>query len=233
MMIEVRGITKSYGQNKSLQDVSFSIPEGAVTGVIGPNGAGKSTLLKIIVGFEQADRGEILFRSAPLSSFAQKKTLFSYMPEQMEIYPDYTVFRFLNFLHHVAGQRNDELMEKLQLHQVSHKRIGSLSKGYRQRVKLYAALCNDKPAALMDEPFDGFDPIQLMEILRLITDEAERGRTFVISIHQLYDAEKICSRYVLLDEGRVVAEGGMAELKDRFGGVSLEDIFISALKGGR
>lgn len=233
MMIEVRGITKRYGQNESLQDVSFSIPEGAVTGVIGPNGAGKSTLLKIIAGFEQADRGEILFQSAPLSSFAQKKTLFSYMPEQMEIYPDYTVFRFLNFLYHATGQRNDELMEKLQLHQVSHKKIGSLSKGYRQRVKLYAALCNIKPAALMDEPFDGFDPIQLMEILRLITDEADRGRTFVISIHQLYDAEKICSRYVLLDEGRVVAEGGMAELKDRFGGVSLEDIFINALKGGR
>lgn len=233
MIIEVRGITKRYGQNNSLQDVSFSIPDGVVTGVIGPNGAGKSTLLKILAGFEQADRGEILFQNAPLSSFTKKKTLFSYMPEQMDIYPDYTVFRFLGFLHRVAGRKNEELMENLRLHRVLNKKIGNLSKGYRQRIKLYAALCSDKPVVILDEPFDGFDPIQLMEILRLITDEADRGRTFVISVHQLYDAEQICSRYVLLDEGRVVAEGGMAELKNRFGDGSLEEVFISALKGSR
>jgi len=124
------------------------------------------------------------------------------------------------------------LIDNLNLAAVENKKIRNLSKGYKQRLKLFLALSNNKPIVVLDEPFDGFDPIQLFDILELMKSENKKGRTFLISIHQLHNAEKICNYYILLNEGKVVAQGTIEQLRQKFGQVdtTLEQIFIAALR---
>lgn len=230
-MLQIKEIIKTYAGTCSLAGVSFTVPANSITGIIGPNGAGKSTLLKILAGFDQPDSGEMLFRGTPLFAFDDIKRLVTYMPEQLEIYPHYRVNEFLKFLHRTVGRVDEQLLDLLNLRDIGYKKIEHLSKGYRQRLKLYFSLCNDKKIVILDEPFDGFDPIQLQDILELIRAEHRKGRTFIISIHQLHDAEKICTRYVLLKEGTLVADGDMESLGERFGlkKPSLEQVFMEAL----
>jgi len=231
-MLKISNISKKYLKTIALNKVSFEIPQNSITGIIGPNGAGKSTLLKIISGFEDADEGEVYFKDKPLISFNEKKLLFYYMPEYLEIYPDYYVGDFIRFIHKTTKYIDMELIETLNLISVKNKKIAHLSKGYRQRLKLFPALSNNRNIIILDEPFDGFDPIQIMEVLRLIKSEGAKGRTFVLSIHQLYDAEKICDYYVLLNKGNVITQGTMKELRQEFGEdlLTLEQIFIRAMK---
>jgi len=230
-MLKISEITKRYSGNIALELNRFEVSSGAILGIIGPNGAGKSTLLDIITGFMEPDRGRVVFRDRELRSFDEKKQIFSYMPENVTIYPDFYVGEFIEFVHSMAGGLTAEFADALNLKKESHKKIVALSKGYHQRLKLLFALANTKEIVVLDEPFDGFDPIQLMDILELIKEENRKGRTFILSIHQLYDAEKICSHYVLLDEGRMVAEGSAEKLKQLYGKASnLEEIFVRALK---
>ncbi len=231
-MLTVSNICKAYHGSPVLEDVTFEIPEGSIAGIIGPNGAGKSTVLRIVTGFETADRGKVRFRDRKISSFREKTALFSYMPERIEIYPGYRVRDFIAFIEKATRFENPELIETLRLGTVWHKKIRNLSKGYKQRLKLFTALSNRKPILVLDEPFDGFDPIQLGAILDLLRQENAGGRVFFLSIHQLSDAEKICDYYILLNEGRMVAQGTLETLRRKFGHETstLEAIFMAALR---
>ncbi len=231
-MLKISNITKRYFRTVTLNKVGFEVSEGSITGIIGPNGAGKSTLLDIIAGFQNPDEGEIYFNDAPLMLFKEKKKILSYMPEHLEIYPDYYVADFIRFIHRATRHVDTDLLEMLNLAEVKNKKIRYLSKGYHQRLKLFFALSNTREIIILDEPFDGFDPVQLIEILNFIRSENRKGRTFILSIHQLHDAEKICDHYVLLDEGRIVTTGSMQALKQTFGedNSSLEQIFIRAVQ---
>jgi len=230
-MLKVTDITKCYNRKKVLQQISFTASQGTVTGIIGPNGAGKSTLLKIITGFERADDGNVAFRSHDLKKFHEYKAAFAYMPERLELYPHLPVNEYLSFIQRSVDIDGNDLLQRLNLSSLQHIVIGKLSKGYRQRLKLFTAMLNRKPLVVLDEPFDGFDPIQLREIISLIEAERQHGRTFILSIHQLYDAEKICDNFVLLNDGRSVAEGDLSSLGRQFSldSPSLEEIFIKAL----
>jgi len=229
-MLKISKINKHYAEHIALKQISFEVPSGAILGIIGPNGAGKSTLLDIITGFMVPNNGKVLFRDQELHSFEDKKKIFSYMPEKLTIYPDLYVGEFIEFINSATSGEAAKFADALNLNKESHKKIAALSKGYHQRLKLLSALANKKEIVVLDEPFDGFDPIQLMDILELIKDENRKGRTFILSIHQLYDAEKICSHYVLLDEGRMVAEGSAGKLKKQYSQASnLEEIFMRAL----
>jgi len=231
-MLTLSHITKRYQNTVVLNDISFDIPKGAVAGIIGPNGAGKSTILKIITGFEQSDSGDVIFEEKKLSLLDEKVALFSYMPEHLELYPDEYVADMIAFMQNATQYRDDALIEALGLNTVMSKRIRQLSKGYRQRLKLFFALSNRKEIVVLDEPFDGFDPIQLENILALIRKENANGRSFILSIHQLSDAEKICDYYILLNEGRLVAQGTIEVLQKKFGRKdgSLEQLFMAALR---
>jgi len=231
-MLKISNITKRYFRTIALNKVSFEASEGSITGIIGPNGAGKSTLLDIISGFQNPDEGEIYFNDRPLMLFKEKKKILSYMPEHLEIYPDYYVDEFIQFINAATEHINTDLIEILNLAKVKNKKIRYLSKGYHQRLKLFFALSNTKKIMVLDEPFDGFDPIQLIDILEFIRSENRKGRTFILSIHQLYDAEKICNHYVLLNEGKVVTQGSIQTLKQTFGEdkSSLEQIFMRAIQ---
>ncbi len=231
-MLTIRHIQKSYHHSLILHDIFFEIPRNTIAGIIGPNGAGKSTILKIVTGFENPDRGDVYFQDRKISSFDEKMSLFSYMPEHLMLYPDYYVHDFINFIQNTTAYKNPELIDRLNLASVKHKKIQHLSKGYKQRLKLFFALSNHKPIVVLDEPFDGFDPIQVSDILELIISENKKGRTFLVSIHQLYDAEKLCQYYILLNGGNVVAQGTIDTLRQKFGQINttLEHIFIRALR---
>ena len=230
-MIKLKNISKSYSGNKVLDNISLSIPKNSITGIIGPNGAGKSTLIRIITGFEFPDSGNIRMFKSKVKNFNERKKYISYMSETMLLYQGYIVSDFLEFFHNASGFKDDDLFDSLSLKKIVQKKIGHLSKGWHQRLKLYISMCNNREIVILDEPFDGFDPLQLREINKLFKAQRLNGRSFVFSIHQLSDAQKICNYFILLDEGKVLTEGSLDKLGDRFlsGSGSLEDIFIKAL----
>ena len=231
-IVELRGITKKYKRDFVLKKITFSIREGLITGIIGPNGAGKSTLFKIITGFEFQDEGEIFIRGKKVKYFKDRKKYISYMPEIMVLYPEYYVYEFLSFFHSIIGFSDKELLNSLSLEEIYSKKIKFLSKGWHQRLKLYTALLPEKPLIILDEPFDGFDPLQMREIINTIKNKNKDGISFILSIHQLSDAEKICDYYILLDSGELVAIGTIDELAETYSvkTKNLEKIFLKALQ---
>lgn len=226
-ILEIFELTKKYKQNTVLENINFKIPQNSITGIIGPNGAGKSTVLKLITGFETITSGKILYKNQEITNLNDKMKIFSYMPENMKLYPDYTIEELLCFYKKTTENFSEEIFKNLGLFKIKRKKIKNLSKGYKQRLKLFFAISNNKEIILLDEPFDGFDPIQLLEILKLIK---KINKTFIVSIHQLYDAEKICDYFVLLNDKKVIAEGNLESLRKKFNvNGHLEDIFIKAL----
>jgi len=230
-VIELKEISKTYLKTKILNNISLVIPKNSITGIIGPNGAGKSTMLKILAGFENHDTGNIYIDEQKIESFRQIKNYISYMPEYMSVYPEYFVDDFLDFYHASIDYKNENLLDLLSLKSVYSKKIKHLSKGWHQRLKLYTALSNTKPIIILDEPFDGFDPLQLRDIIDIFKRQNEQGRTFIMSIHQLTYAQKICDYFVLLNDGDIIAKGSLDKLKMQFShkNNSLEDIFLEAL----
>ncbi len=189
-MITLKNISKSYSGGCVLDNISITIPEKSITGIIGPNGAGKSTLIKIIAGFEFAGSGSVLINNRQSDYFNQIKDQIYYMPEQMSLYPDYFVDRFLEFYHGAMQYRDDELSDLLSLKNIFDKKISQLSKGWHQRLKLYTALCNKKKIVILDEPFEGFDPLQMKQIVNIIRSRNNKDQEFILSIHQLSYARK-------------------------------------------
>ena len=231
-MISLKNISKHYSGNTVLNNVTLDFPANSVTGILGPNGTGKSTLIKIITGFEFPDSGSIYIEKTKMTDFQHRKKLLSYMPEKMTVYPEYFTDEFLSFYHSATDCRDTELLEMLSLKSVFGKKIKHLSKGWHQRLKLYLALCSVKPIIVLDEPFDGFDPLQMKEIAGLFKSQNSEGRSFVLSIHQLSYAQKICDYFIFLNNGEVAAQGSLEMLTKRFTAASnnLEEIFLKVLE---
>jgi ABC-2 type transport system ATP-binding protein len=231
-LMSVQRISKAFGDQQVLADVSFGVVSGETLGLIGPNGAGKTTLLDSVAGLLPIDAGEVRWRGARLSAAERKQRLF-YVPEAISPYPDQRsaeVLRFFREANRQPPKRLDQLVNALRLEPALAKPVGALSKGYRRRLLLALGLLSPRPMLLMDEPFDGFDLRQTREVMSLLRDEALRGRTLVLSIHQLGDAQRICDRLVLLSAGRVVGIGTSAELiaSARLPmGSDLEEVFLA------
>jgi ABC-2 type transport system ATP-binding protein len=231
-LMSVQRISKAFGDQRVLSDISFDVITGEILGLIGPNGAGKTTLLECIAGLLPFDAGEVRCQGAPLSPSQRKQRLF-YVPEAISPYPDQRSAEVLRFFREANGQppkRLDRLVGALRLEPALAARVGALSKGYRRRLLLALGLLAPRPVLLMDEPFDGFDLRQTREVMSLLRDEALGGRTLLLSIHQLGDAQRICDRLVLLSGGRVVATGTSAELTASAGlprGSNLEEVFLA------
>ena len=231
-LMSVQRISKAFGDQRVLTDVSFDVVSGEILGLIGPNGAGKTTLLECIADLLPIDAGEVRWRGAPLSPSQRKHRLF-YLPEAISPYPDQRSSEVLKFFRAANRQplkRLDQLVDALNLEPALAKPVGALSKGYRRRLLLALGLLAPLPMLLMDEPFDGFDLRQTREVMSLLRDEVLRGRTLVLSIHQLADAQRTCDRLVLLSAGRVVGVGTSAELTASAGlpvGSDLEEVFLA------
>ena len=209
MSIEVKNISKNYGEQKALDNISFSVKKGEIVGFLGPNGAGKSTLMKILTTYLTADEGTAAVNEHDVTS-AQKEVQKSvgYLPEHNPLYLDLYVREYLAFnadLHKVAKSRIDEVITLTGLTPESHKKIGELSKGYRQRVGLATALLHNPEVFILDEPTTGLDPNQLVEIRDLIKNIG-KDKTVFLSTHIMQEVEAICDRIIIIDKGKIVTD---------------------------
>lgn len=206
-LLEVTGLSKQFGSVSALDNVSFTIRRGEILGLLGPNGSGKTTLFECIAGIQPADRGKI--------SGGPRTGLLFYVPDAIIPWPEQPVWWVLDFALGFFGGRKDlypDVVDSLELTSVLHTRMRELSKGQRKRALLAVGLLTPQPILLVDEPFDGLDLRQSREAVETLRWHASQGRTLFLSIHQIADAARICQRFVLLNAGRVCAEGSADEL---------------------
>ncbi|QNJ96969.1 gliding motility-associated ABC transporter ATP-binding subunit GldA [Constantimarinum furrinae] len=216
MSIEVKNITKTYGEQHALQDVSFSIKTGEIVGFLGPNGAGKSTMMKILTSYLPATEGEALVNGFNVSE--EKKNVqksVGYLPEHNPLYLDMYVREFLQYNAEIYGipkTEIDTVIAQTNLLPEAHKKIGQLSKGYRQRVGIANALLHNPEVLILDEPTTGLDPNQLIEIRDLIKNIGSK-KTVLLSTHIMQEVEAICDRVIIIDRGVIVLDKKLSELK--------------------
>ncbi|GAB4239484.1 MAG: gliding motility-associated ABC transporter ATP-binding subunit GldA [Ekhidna sp.] len=218
MSIAVNNLTKEYGNQKALDGISFTAEKGKITGFLGPNGAGKSTTMKIATGFISLADGHVHVDGIDVSKeplSVKRKT--GYLPEHNPLYLEMYVKEYLSFIARAyklsqVKQRVSEMVEIVGLEREQHKKIGALSKGYRQRVGLAQALIHDPEVLILDEPTSGLDPNQLVEIRKLIKRVSE-NKTVLFSTHIMQEVEALCDHVVIINKGKIVADSDMQSLK--------------------
>ena len=226
MSIEVKEVSKYYGEQAALDSVSFEVKKGEIVGFLGPNGAGKSTLMKIITTYLNADKGLVNVCSENVEedtiSIRQKV---GYLAEHNPLYLEMYIKEYLSFIADIYGcskERVKEMIDLTGLTPEQHKKIGELSKGYRQRVGLAAALIHNPEVLILDEPTTGLDPNQLVEIRNLIR-ESGKNKTVMLSTHIMQEVEKMCNRVIIVNKGKIVADEMLSSLKER--NIDLETYF--------
>lgn len=220
MSVEVKGLTKIYGEQKAVDNISFTISKGEIVGFLGPNGAGKSTTMKMITGYLEPTAGdidvsEIDVKRNPLDA----KRKIGYLPESNALYYEMYVREYLGFIadvHKVANkkERIEEVIALTGLTPESKKRVGQLSKGYKQRVGLAAALLHDPEVLILDEPTSGLDPNQIIEIRNVIKEQG-KNKLVLFSSHILQEVEAICDRVIIINKGKIVADDKLSNLHQR------------------
>jgi ABC-2 type transport system ATP-binding protein len=216
MSIEVKKVSKYYGSQAALKQVSLSLKKGDIVGFLGPNGAGKSTLMKIICCYLSKDEGEVNVCNLNIEKEALKiKSKVGYLPEHNPLYNEMYIKEYLDFvagIYKVSKDRIEEMISLTGLDKEQHKKISQLSKGYKQRVGLAAALIHDPEVLILDEPTTGLDPNQLVEIRNLIK-ECGKNKTVLLSTHIMQEVDKICNRVIVINKGEIVANEMLDNLK--------------------
>jgi ABC-2 type transport system ATP-binding protein len=223
MSIEVKNITKFYGEQKALDNISFSIEKGEIVGFLGPNGAGKSTMMKILTTYLPASEGDAFVNgfNVEKDAFQVQKSV-GYLSEQNPLYLDMFVKEYLLFnagIYKISKSEVEKVIEATGLTPEAHKKIGQLSKGYKQRVGLAAALLHNPEVLILDEPTTGLDPNQLIEIRQLIKNvgkedaNGKAGKTVLLSTHIMQEVEAICDRVIIINKGKIVLDKNLSDLK--------------------
>ncbi|MEM6641542.1 MAG: ATP-binding cassette domain-containing protein [Bacteroidota bacterium] len=233
MAIIVDNLTKKYGVQKAVNDISFKINTGEVVGFLGPNGAGKSTTMKMITCFMAPTLGDVSVEGASILKDAEAvKKKIGYLPENNPLYLDMPIVDYLRFSAEVQGvskskipSRIAEMIDRCGLDAEKHKNIGELSKGYRQRVGLAQAMIHDPEVLILDEPTTGLDPNQIVEIRKLIK-ELGKEKTVILSSHILSEVEATCDRILIINKGRIVADGSSENLRQQAQGQEVLTIHI-------
>lgn len=219
MSLQIRNLTKIYGQQRALNDISFDVRQGEIVGFLGPNGAGKSSTMKIATCYLPPSSGKVMVGGFDVVEQPMKvKQITGYLPEHNPLYLDLYVHEYLNFIGGLYGlsrqrlkQRVGEMIELCGLSQEQNKRIEALSKGYRQRVGLAQALIHDPSVLILDEPTSGLDPNQLVEIRKLIRDVSHK-KTVIFSTHIMQEVQALCDRVVVINKGEIVADNTLNNL---------------------
>lgn len=220
MTLEIKNISKIYGEQLALDDVSISFASGTIVGLLGPNGAGKSTLMKIITGYVRPDAGEVTINGVKVGR--KTSAIVGYLPEHNPLYLDMYVVEYLEFVRGCYNAKADigKLVARVGLTQECDKKIGQLSKGYRQRVGLAAAIIHDPQVLILDEPTTGLDPAQLIEVRALIK-ELSHQRLVILSTHIMQEVEAMCDQVVMLKRGKVMRQGEVMSMGN------LEEMFLN------
>lgn len=226
MSILIEEVSKKYGNQTALNKVSFSVNKGEIVGFLGPNGAGKSTLMKIITAYISADSGLVnVCGEQVYTENINVKRRIGYLPEHNPLYLDMYVKEYLSFIaamYNCPNSRVQEMIELTGLGLEQHKILGQLSKGYRQRVGLAAALIHNPEVLILDEPTTGLDPNQMVEIRQLIRD-CGKDKTVMLSTHVMQEVEKMCNRVIIINKGKIVADEMLSILREKK--IDLESYF--------
>ncbi len=226
--IEVCRLSKNYEQIRAADNVSFKAEAGEVIALLGPNGAGKSTLMNMMAGYLAPSGGDIFVCGRNIRDFPlESKQNIGFLPEGSPLYPDLTVRAFLNYmagLRLLDGQAVDRAISLAKIENVAAQKIETLSKGYQRRVGFAQSILSNPPILLLDEPTDGLDPNQKRHIRELIGQMGKK-KTIMISTHLLDEAETVCNRIILINRGRIVADGSASEIIEKNGAKNLEDAF--------
>lgn len=231
MSVRVENLKKIYGEQIAVNGISFQIPKGEIVGFLGPNGAGKSTTMKMITGYIPATEGQAFVCDKNVNEqllAVQKKV--GYLPESNPMYHEMYVREYLEFIagvHHLganANKRIDEIIEQTGLTLENKKKIGALSKGYKQRVGIAQAMIHNPEVLILDEPTSGLDPNQIVEIRELIKNFGKE-KTVILSTHIMQEVEAMCDRVIIINKGNIVADDNLKSLQANHPNLSLEDIF--------
>ena len=226
MSISIKNVSKFYGEQTALHSVSLNIKKGEVVGFLGPNGAGKSTLMKIITCYLSANEGEVKVCGLDVQKDSLSvRSKVGYLPEHNPMYLEMYIKEYLEFIAGVYNCPKERVSEMINITGITseqHKKIGELSKGYRQRVGLAAALIHNPEVLILDEPTTGLDPNQLSEIRSLIK-EIGKNKTVLLSTHIMQEVDKMCSRVVIINKGKIVDDQSISSLQEK--GVDLETHF--------
>jgi ABC-2 type transport system ATP-binding protein len=233
-MIEVKNLTKRFGQKTAVDNISFTVKKGEVLGFLGPNGAGKSTTMRMITGYLPPTEGQISVDGADVvNEPIVAKARIGYLPEAAPLYSDMTVSTFLSFIAELRGKGKADVEMALDtcfLDPVRNQNIDTLSKGYRHRTCLAQSILHDPDILILDEPTDGLDPNQKQEVRSLIKRMGE-GKVIIFSTHILEEVEAACTRAIIIDQGSVVADGTPDELKARASGAGAVAVKITGMAG--
>lgn len=230
MSVVVKSLAKHYGEQKAVNQISFEAKPGRILGFLGPNGAGKSTTMKMLTGYLQPTSGEAEIAGKNIENEPiEVKKLIGYLPENTPLYMDMYVREFLAFVAETYGlkkvaERVEEVINLVGLTQEQHKKIGMLSKGYKQRVGLAQAIIHQPQVLILDEPTSGLDPNQLSDIRTLIKNLG-KDKTVIISTHIMQEVEALCDDVIIINKGTLVANSSISDLRKEHADASLENIF--------
>lgn len=226
MSLQIIDLTKNFGEQTALNNINLNIKKNEIVGLLGPNGAGKSTLMKSITGVFKIETGQILFQGRDISQFPiESKKNIGFLPENNPLYQDMFVKEYLNFvanIHKISSKRVDEVIDLVGITPEKSKKISQLSKGYKQRVGLAQAIIHQPDLLILDEPTNGLDPNQIIEIRNLIK-EISHEKTIILSTHIMQEVEALCSRVILIHKGHIIQDCSIEDFKGKF--QNLEEAF--------
>ena len=228
MSLQIINLTKKFGEQTALNTINIEINNNEIIGLLGPNGAGKSTLMKSIVGALKIDEGQIIFKGKDIreNEIEAKKNM-GFLPENNPLYDEMYVKEYLSFvadIHQVSKQRIEEVIELIGITPEKSKKISQLSKGYQQRIGLAQAILHAPDLLILDEPTNGLDPNQIIEI-RNVIKEIGKEKTVILSTHIMQEVEALCSRVILIHQGNIIQDSNIEEFKGKYS--SLEEAFAS------
>ncbi len=225
-VVDIDGISKSFGSIKAVENVTLTIEKGAFFGLLGPNGAGKTTAIRILLDIYKPDKGTVHVFGRPMNE--AKKNRIGYMPEERGLYQDLPLERVLAYFATLKGMpkkdirsRLDTYLERFDLKEYRRKKVKELSKGMQQKAQLIATLIHQPELLIIDEPFSGLDPVNTQMVKTLLYDLNQQGTTIIMSTHQMHQVEELCQRILLMNHGRVMLYGQVQEIRKRFSGRTL------------
>jgi ABC-2 type transport system ATP-binding protein len=230
-MISVSNLTKNYGDLVAVNNISFAIRKGEITGLLGPNGAGKTTTLRMLTGYLAPTSGTVNVGDYRIDEHPlEVKKVIGYLPESVPIYGDMLVYDYLKFVHDLRDMEGDSRIREIAalcgIEEIMHKSVGELSKGYRQRVGLAHAMIHDPEILILDEPTSGLDPNQIVDI-RNIIKEIGKKKTVILSTHILPEVEATCERVIIINRGDIVQDGKVGQLLSSFGDESVISVSVT------
>jgi ABC-2 type transport system ATP-binding protein len=221
--VELSHISKSFGDLKAVDDVSFEVERGEIFGLLGPNGAGKTTSIRVLLDIFKPDAGKVSIMGGPMTE--SKKDSIGYMPEERGMYQDIPLDRCLMYLASLKGLtpavaqgRMSDYLERFDLESSRHKKVKELSKGMQQKAQLITTLIHEPELVIIDEPFSGLDPVNTQMVKDLLREQCDKGVTILMSTHQMHQVEELCDRIVLIDHGRTVLYGDLDDIRKQFAG---------------